>query len=89
MPYLGVKKYDQQIYEMIMDVFDRLPLACLINKKFLCVHGGISHEIMNLMQIMSLERKSEIPRSGPICDLVWADPIDNQTGATKELIVHN
>jgi serine/threonine-protein phosphatase 2B catalytic subunit len=35
-------KYDHEIYERVMDSFDALPLACIINEKFVAVHGGIS-----------------------------------------------
>ena len=44
----GLLKYDQSIYDQIMDLFDALPLAALVNNKFLCVHGGISPDIKNV-----------------------------------------
>ena len=37
-----LKTYDQSIYNQFMDFFDSLPLACVVNKSFFCVHGGIS-----------------------------------------------
>ena len=53
---VGLKKYDQQTYELIMEMFDSLPLGCLINSRFLCVHGGISHEIKSLEDIKRIDR---------------------------------
>jgi serine/threonine-protein phosphatase 2B catalytic subunit len=41
----GLAKYDQEIYDAVMDLFDNLPLAAIINNKFLCIHGGISSDI--------------------------------------------
>lgn len=72
-----------------MDLFDRLPLAAIVNNKFLCVHGGISASIENLQDIDKIQRVREIPKLGPLCDLVWADPIDNDSGKVSEGLVKN
>lgn len=70
-----------------MDLFDRLPLAAIVNKKFLCVHGGISTAISSLEDIDRIDRVREIPKLGALCDLVWADPIDNDSGKISEGLV--
>lgn len=44
-------KYDQEIYDIVMDSFDIMPLACIVNGKFLALHGGISPEMRNLKDI--------------------------------------
>lgn len=46
--YVGLFKYDQEVYEAVMDMFDHLPLSALINGKFLCVHGGISADFQSV-----------------------------------------
>lgn len=40
-----LSKYDQQLYDEVMDLFDQLPLSAIVNNKFLCIHGGISTDI--------------------------------------------
>lgn len=44
-------KYDQEIYDIVMESFDIMPLACIVNGKFLALHGGISPEMRNLKDI--------------------------------------
>lgn len=72
-----------------MDCFDALPLAVLVNEHFLCLHGGISPDIKTLADIDKINRLDEIPKKGPFCDLVWADPIDNDTGDLDKTWVYN
>lgn len=63
-----------------MDSFDLIPLACIVNGKFLALHGGISPELKSIDDIKKIERNKEPPRQGLFCDLLWADPVDNDSG---------
>lgn len=69
-------KYNERIYDLIMKLFDSLPISAILNSKFLCVHGGISPDIINVQDINNINRFQEIPSSGPFCDLLWSDPYD-------------
>ena len=44
-------KYDEEVYERVMESFDALPLSCIINEKFVAVHGGISPEVENVKKL--------------------------------------
>jgi len=71
-------KYDEDLYDAVMAMFDCLPIAATINGKFLCCHGGLSPDISTLDDILQLDRFKEVPREGPFCDLLWADPVDEE-----------
>ncbi len=43
------EKYGQQIFEMFMDAFDSLPIACIVNQKYFCVHGGITDKLKTVL----------------------------------------
>ena len=42
-------KYDQEVYDLVMESFDALPLSCLVNGKFLALHGGISPSLKTVI----------------------------------------
>jgi serine/threonine-protein phosphatase 2B catalytic subunit len=74
------EKFDMETYDLIMESFDCLPLAALVDNKILAVHGGISPELQNLNTINRIERFKEIPKTGLFTDLMWSDPVENETG---------
>lgn len=52
-----------------------MPLACVIDEKYLAMHGGISPDIGKIDEINKIDRFKEVPLEGIMCDLLWADPM--------------
>ncbi|EGR27320.1 ser thr protein phosphatase family protein, putative [Ichthyophthirius multifiliis] len=84
-----LSKYDQEIYDLIMDSFDLLPLSCIINGKFLALHGGISPDLITLDDLKKIDRFKEPPKYGIFCDLLWSDPVDNDRGICESIYKFN
>ncbi|KAL3894066.1 MAG: hypothetical protein SGCHY_005488 [Lobulomycetales sp.] len=83
-------KYSETVYEACLESFCALPLAALMNKQFLCIHGGLSPELTTLDDLRNLNRFREPPTHGLMCDLLWADPLEDfGQERTNEMFIHN
>lgn len=61
-------------------LFNFLPLAALIEKKIICMHGGIGRSIHSVEQIEKLERPITMDAGSIILmDLLWSDPTENDS----------
>ncbi|KAB7498259.1 Serine/threonine-protein phosphatase PP1 isozyme 1 [Armadillidium nasatum] len=67
------RRYNAKLWKSFTDVFQCLPLAALIEDSILCMHGGISPDLMCL-NYQLIQRPLQVPDHGIICDLLWADP---------------
>lgn len=74
-------RYNVKIWRTFCDVFNCLPACAMINDRVICMHGGLSQEMMKQGidvkdEVSGMKRPADIPDSGFLCDLLWSDPSD-------------
>ena len=70
-------KYSESLYEDALRSFEALPLAAIMNRQFFCVHGGLLPDLKSLDDVVNIDRFREPPTKGLMCDLLWADPVED------------
>mmetsp|Transcript_73368 Transcript_73368/g.141924 ORF Transcript_73368/g.141924 Transcript_73368/m.141924 type:complete len:305 (+) Transcript_73368:44-958(+) len=68
------RRYNIKLWKNFCDVFNTLPVCGIVDEKIVCMHGGLSPDLGNFDQVRRLVRPTDVPDSGIICDLLWADP---------------
>lgn len=70
-------KMSDEIFQQCSDTFGYLPIGHVIGKKVLVVHGGLfGSDDVTLDMIQKADRTGQPPESGPLNDILWADPMD-------------
>jgi len=68
------RRYNVRLWKSFTELFNYLPVAAIIDDKILCMHGGLSPELKNIQNIADINRPTDIPDTGLLCDLLWSDP---------------
>ncbi|KAL9274707.1 Serine/threonine-protein phosphatase BSL3-like protein [Drosera capensis] len=67
-------------WHRINRLFNWLPLAALIEKKIICMHGGIGRSINHVDQIENIQRPITMEAGSIVLmDLLWSDPTENDS----------
>jgi serine/threonine-protein phosphatase PP1 catalytic subunit len=68
------RRFNVRLWKVFTECFNTLPVAALIDDKILCMHGGLSPDLAHLDEIKNLQRPTDVPDQGLLCDLLWSDP---------------
>lgn len=72
-----IKKYGSaKVWTQFTDLFDYLPVSALVENKVMCMHGGLSPSMEHIDELNQIDRFTEVPHEGCICDLLWSDPTE-------------
>lgn len=71
----GQRKYSKQVYEASIASFNALPLAAVLDRRFFCVHGGISPELTTVDEINRVNYTVHIYISY-MTQMIWILKID-------------
>lgn len=74
------RKFSIKLWKTFVDAFNCMPIAALVGKRILCMHGGLSPELVSLDKIRAIERPCTVPDFGILCDILWSDPEPQITG---------
>lgn len=74
------RRYSVKLWKVFSDCFNCLPVAAIIDDKIFCCHGGLSPDLASMDQIRQLNRPTDVPDQGILCDLLWADPSEEVVG---------
>ncbi|KAK8792906.1 hypothetical protein WA158_005070 [Blastocystis sp. Blastoise] len=70
-----IQKYGStNAWKYIMECFDYLSIAAIVDQKIFCVHGGLAPDIKYVDKIETIDRFKEVPTEGMYANLLWADP---------------
>eukprot|EP00929_Paragymnodinium_shiwhaense_P094262 TRINITY_DN5471_c0_g1_i3.p1 TRINITY_DN5471_c0_g1~~TRINITY_DN5471_c0_g1_i3.p1 ORF type:complete len:533 (-),score=93.31 TRINITY_DN5471_c0_g1_i3:363-1961(-) len=77
--------HGDKVFKVVADAFDMLPLACLIDRRVLCVHGGVGQGKWSIKDLDNVQRPLshadlQQPENNWLWNMLWSDPIEDDEG---------
>ncbi|XP_060660338.1 uncharacterized protein LOC132794104 [Drosophila nasuta] len=76
------RRYSSKLWKTFVDCYSCMPVAAVVSNRVFCCHGGLSPSLSCIDDINKLQRPTDIPINGLLCDLLWSDP-DRSFGWNK------
>ncbi|PIC43579.1 hypothetical protein B9Z55_004261 [Caenorhabditis nigoni] len=70
------KRFSVSLYEAFQYTFNCMPICARVGKRILCMHGGISADLLNVEDLEVIPRPFEVADQGVPSDLCWSDPTE-------------
>lgn len=69
-------KYDTEVYEAIISLFKKLPIAAVVDNQYFCVQSGIPKTVSSIEEINRLNRFVEdIPEDSVLAEILCWEPL--------------
>lgn len=68
------RRFGVKIWKTFIDCFNCLPIAAIIDDTIFCCHGGLSPDLTFVDELKQINRPTDVPEYGLLCDLLWSDP---------------
>jgi hypothetical protein len=87
------RRFSVKMWKQFCNTFNCLPCCAVIDDKIICMHGGLSPELSQMEQIANIARPCDVPDTGLLCDILWADPdpsitVSSQGCLTLYVVIH-
>ena len=74
------RRYNVKLWKLFIDLFNCFPVAACVDDKIFLVHGGISPYLTSIKDISRIQRPTDVPEKGLLCDILWSDPMSSPKG---------
>jgi len=68
------------LFQIAIESFYNIPLAAIVFKENLCIHAGLSPELLNIEDIYTIQRPIKDCTLSLLVGLLWSDPTNNDPG---------
>ena len=67
-----LNRYSEDLFSHILNFYDCLPFAALVQDGLLCMHSGVSPQLEHLSMLAEVSRPRKVDIQGPVKDLFWS-----------------